>query len=88
MQFETGMVVRSKKGRDKGRFYMVCGSSGALVLVTDGCRRTLDAPKAKNPIHLAPTRTVLRDTASVSDSEIRKALSEFTDRIALPKEVM
>lgn len=88
MQFERGMVVRSKQGRDKGRFYAVCGFEGAMVLCTDGCRRTHQEPKPKNPVHLAPTKTVLSGETLSSDSEIRKALSEFTDRIALPKEVM
>ena len=88
MQFEKGMVVRSKQGRDKGRFYAVCGFEGAMALCADGCRRTQAEPKLKNPIHLAPSKTVLPGEVMSSDSEIRKALSEFTDRIALPKEVM
>ena len=55
MQFVKGMIVRSKKGHDKGRFYAV----------------------------LALTQEQLD-----SDSEIRQILAAFSERAALPKEVI
>ena len=87
MQFVKGMVVRSKNGHDKGSFYVVCGSEGCLLL-SDGQAHPISRPKRKNPIHLAPTKTVLADESLLSDSEIRKALSRFSGRPDFSKEVM
>lgn len=87
MLFQTGMIVRSKKGHDKGRFYAVHSISGNNVLLTDGDTRKGDRLKKKNMIHLAPTKTVLNDVQLASDSEIRKILAVFDGRVALPKEV-
>ena len=61
-----GQVVRSRKGKDAGRWYVVVGvaegcgpSATARVLVADGKRFTVGKPKAKNTIHLQRTRWVL-----------------------------
>ncbi len=88
MQFQTGMIVRSRKGHDKGQFYVVTQISHGFVFVTDAAGRSLIHPKKKNPIHLAPTKTVLDMKPMPSDSEIRRLLSAFYDRVSLPKEVL
>ena len=68
-----GQVVRSRKGKDAGRWYVVvgvaegCGPSatarGERVLVADGKKFTVGKPKAKNMIHLQRTRWVLDEIA-------------------------
>jgi len=65
-----GQVVRSRKGKDAGRWYVVVGvaegcgpSATARVLVADGKRFTVGKPKAKNTIHLQRTRWVLDEIA-------------------------
>ena len=68
-----GQVVRSRKGKDAGRWYVVvgvaedCGPSrrtqGARVLLADGKKFTVGKPKAKNMIHLQRTRWVLDEIA-------------------------
>ena len=82
MQFVTGMIVRSKKGHDKGRFYAVlsvCGDSAALINAEN---RTKECPKRKKLLHLAPTKTVLTQAQLCSDSEIRQILAVFTGRVS------
>lgn len=54
--FPVGAVVQSLSGRDRFRCYVVCGkadrSEMALVMLTDGVRRTAARPKIKNAKHL------------------------------------
>ena len=88
MQFEKGMVVRSKKGHDKGKFFVVIRLENDRAYLIDSDARTLDSPKKKNLVHLAPTKTVIDEASMRSDSKIRKILSGFNGRVALPKEVM
>ena len=74
-----GQVVRSRKGKDAGRWDVVvgvaedCGPSrrtqGARVLVADGKKFTVGKPKAKNMIHLQRTRWVLDEMAHSSLSK-------------------
>ena len=49
MGLTRGQIVRSKAGRDKGLYLVVLAQAGDRVLVADGRRRLLSAPKAKNP---------------------------------------
>lgn len=79
MDMETGQIVASRTGRDVTRWYVVLGSEGGRILLADGERRTLAAPKRKNPRHLAPTRTVLGAEQIKDDITIRKVLKAFAD---------
>ena len=48
-----GQLVRSKAGRDKGRYYLVYRRIDEKhVQVVEGKKRTLRNPKKKNVIHL------------------------------------
>ena len=85
MQFVKGMVVRSKKGHDKGRFYVVCSADNNSAALTDAQSKTADKPKIKNLIHLAPTKTVLSEEQLGSDDEIRRILADFNGRVRLSK---
>ncbi len=88
MQFVKGMIVRSKKGHDKGRFFVVTDVNEHFVFVSDAASRPLSGPKKKNPLHLAPTKTVLSAEQMRSDSEIINTLAAFRGRVDLPKEVI
>ena len=78
---ERGRVVRSKAGRDKGRYLVVYSYEGGdRALVVDGRTRKLNAPKRKNLLHLEVTGTKLslfEDTQiqALCDADIRKALA-------------
>ena len=77
MDFERGRIVRSTAGRDKGLYLAVVADAGNRILVADGRRRPLSAPKAKNPAHLAPTRRVIGEEQLGSD----KLLFPFFNQI-------
>ena len=81
---EKSFVVISKKGRDKGRIFVVLSSLDAnFVLVCDGDTRKLDHLKKKKRIHLQATPHELPDIISLyerqqlKDSDVRKALAPF-----------
>lgn len=51
---EAGDIVKSKRGHDTGRLYVVIATVGAeFVLVADGKYRKLDNPKLKREKHLS-----------------------------------
>jgi len=50
---QTGRLVCSARGRDRGRYYLVIGSDKtARVKVADGVIRKVENPKLKNVRHL------------------------------------
>ena len=76
-----GSVVLSKKGRDKGRVFVVLYLLGAdYVMICDGDLRKVDHPKKKKRLHLSslpvtlPDLTALADEGKLKDSDVRKAL--------------
>ena len=76
-----GSVVLSKKGRDKGRVFVVLYILGAdYVMICDCDLRKLDHPKKKKRLHLSslpvmlPELTALADKGLLKDSDVRKAL--------------
>ncbi|HIV87671.1 MAG TPA: KOW domain-containing RNA-binding protein [Candidatus Pygmaiobacter gallistercoris] len=75
MDFERGRIVRSTAGRDKGLYLAVVADAGNRILVADGRRRPLSAPKAKNPAHLAPTRRVIGEEQLGSDKLLSAAIA-------------
>ena len=66
-----GQVVRSRKGKDVGRWYVVVGVSenGRRVFLADGVKFTPAKPKAKNTIHLQRTGWYLDEIAQSIMSE-------------------
>lgn len=88
MYNDTGCIVRSMAGHDKGDLFYVVGTHAetALLLLVDGKRRKLAAPKQKKCRHVEilsraeqadPTAAKLRSGEAVSDRELRRALSAF-----------
>ncbi|QQK07068.1 KOW domain-containing RNA-binding protein [Miniphocaeibacter halophilus] len=76
-----GQVVRSIKGRDKGRIQLVLDLlDESHVLVVDGKRRKLENPKKKKIKHLQKTNTVLTINKDINDCKIRKMLKAFENK--------
>lgn len=81
--FETGDLVISKSGRDKGRTFLVVSvTDEAYVYIADGSLRKLEKPKKKKIKHLeisaqASERTALdtKDTANLTNASLRKFLT-------------
>ena len=76
-----GYVVFSKKGRDKGRYFVVLYALDAdFVMIGDGDTRKLDHLKKKRVRHLAacpiecPEIPELFRKGQLKDSDIRKVL--------------
>ena len=78
--FNIGDIVKSKKGHDKGRFYVVVANNiykaGAMyVMICDGSLKTASKLKKKNIKHLSyiTNSELLKDklnNKNVSDKEI------------------
>lgn len=86
MEVMIGQLVRSKSGRDKGRYYLIYRISpdGTFILLVDGDKRDINHPKKKNLRHVQVTNTVVRDFAEQvtggiipRDQDIRRYLKEF-----------
>lgn len=76
----TGQIVRAKAGRDKGMLFVVMGREERYVFLCDGKNRTIESPKKKKDIHVAPTKTLLDPNEIKTDKAIRKALREFAEQ--------
>ena len=76
MELRKGSVVRSRAGRDKDKLMAVIGTDAKALLLCDGKERRLEKPKRKNPLHIAPTGTVLDDSAMATNRSLRRALAD------------
>ena len=77
MKIIRGTVVRSISGHDSGKWFIILSTDGHFALIADGKSRTINNPKRKNLIHLAPTVTVLSEMEMNSDESIRAVLKRF-----------
>ena len=69
-----GQIVRSKAGRDGGKFYVVIAWTKRDVFVADGRKHTMEKPKRKNKKHLWYTKTVVHIN---DDQSIVSILADF-----------
>ena len=84
MDIIEGSIVRSIAGRDKGDLFIVLSREGDYAYLANGELRKVDRPKKKKLKHLQGSNSVsefiqnkLQATGKVTNSEVRKALSEF-----------
>jgi ribosomal protein L14E/L6E/L27E len=79
---QPGMVVFSKKGRDKGLPFIVLHVLGDYAYLTDGGLRPVCKPKKKKLKHIQVTNTVMDLTVfnqrGLQDADIRKLLKSFS----------
>jgi len=78
IDIQTGQVVFSKQGRDKGNAMIVISTEAEYVYLVDGKLRTLDKPKKKKIKHIQPTNHIAdlkTDGRALQDADIRKQLS-------------
>ena len=89
-----GRIVRAKAGREKDGYYCVVGvdQEKGYLLLADGKRRRLAAPKRKKEAHVDwpeagdfrhPVLTRLSLGEPLSDRELRRALAAFKEGITL-----
>ena len=86
MDVTIAQVVMSTAGHDRGRLFCVVDAQGDFLLLADGKRRRLCAPKKKRRSHVQPLGTSdhpvfarLRAGCAVGDGELRKALAVFRE---------
>ncbi len=85
---ETGRVVRSKAGRDEGKYFVVIALDGdEFALVADGERRGVEKPKRKRLKHLFVTEETISGLQSrleaggaVENHELRKWLAAYRQK--------
>ena len=85
---QPGHVVFSKKGRDKGRYFVVLYTLGAeFVMMADGNTRKLDHLKKKRRKHLegcpfeAPHLLEMAEKGTLKDSDIRSFLWPIVNKL-------
>ena len=77
MEYQRGLVVKSKAGHDKGTVLAVLKVEGTSLILADGKRRSLNKPKLKKMIHVAPSCYVLTEDKLTTDKKIREALKKL-----------
>ncbi len=71
---KIGMMVFSKAGHDKGRYYVIVKLDGDFAYIADGALRKIDNPKKKKFMHLSFTKTVFSPQDLETDTKLRKAI--------------
>ena len=83
-----GCVVRSKAGRDEGRYFIVLSLEGEeFAQVADGDLRKVEKPKRKRAKHLYVTEELVSSLQKklmagerVENHELRKSLEAFKQK--------
>ncbi len=89
----VGQLVRSRAGRDAGRFFLVVGiKSSQMVAVADGKLRRIARPKIKNAKHLEVFSVTLTDAQArfaapsvVTDRAVAEAIRQLLAELGLPE---
>lgn len=82
MEINLGQIVKSKAGRDVGKFFIIIDIvDNNYVIIADGKLRKVERPKRKKIKHLEFTDKVvetikkkLTDNLKITNAEIRKLL--------------
>ncbi len=74
IEIQKGMMVFSKAGHDKGRYYAVVDFDDTYAYIADGMERKLNKPKKKKFMHLSFTKTVFNPQDLETDNKLRKAI--------------
>ena len=85
MNIQRGDIVRSAAGRDAGKLFYVLGTEDEYAAIANGRERRVEKPKRKKlkHLHYVGTRADrvsdrLKNNERVSNSELRKALADFS----------
>jgi len=79
--FERGNIVRSIKGRDKGKISVVLSYENNKVYIADGKEHKLTEPKLKNPKHLEKLNFNLDESYFIGNERLRKKLNRLKNEI-------
>ena len=79
--FKRGNVVRSIKGRDKGKLSVVFSYQDNKVYIVDGKEHKLTKPKLKNPKHLENLNVSIDESFLIGNERLRKELNRLKNEI-------
>ena len=74
-KYQVGQLVRSRRGRDLGKLYIVTAVSESVLYVANGIKWTVSQPKKKNPLHLQKINHLM--DAELTDTNIMKLMHTF-----------
>lgn len=77
MRPESGMLVKSKAGHDKGRIYVVVRTDNCCAYLADGDLRPLRRMKKKNIRHLQPILK-MKLKGQTDDKSVRELIEKYT----------
>ena len=77
MDIQKGQIVFSRSGRDCTEAYAVVAVEGERLLLANGAKRTLAAPKPKNKRHVIATNTHLQAEDMDTDAKLKVALAAY-----------
>ncbi len=86
--FTIGQIVFSKRGRDKGKPFIIINVEDEYVYLVDGDLRKVANPKKKKCKHIQITNDVsseinikIKEHVNILDSDIRKALLPYKNAV-------
>ena len=74
---QTGMIVKSIAGHDKGSFYIAVKVDEKCAYICDGRIRMIEKPKKKNLNHLVKTNKIFDMAVIETNKEIKKRLWDY-----------
>lgn len=89
MECDGIYLARSLAGRDKGLFYVVCGESDGLILLSNGETKPLACPKKKKRKHIQlvndipPSVREILCGKELSDLLVKRALRVYEKRLEI-----
>ncbi len=76
MEFEKGMLARSKAGHDAGKVFVIVDVDDMYVYLADGAGRPLAHPKKKKKKHVQIIKEK-NDIAKADDGRIKEILNKW-----------
>lgn len=77
MKLQTGSIVMSAAGRDKGSYFCVVELKDGFCFLRDGSIHKLEKPKRKNIKHVINTPNVLQSEALQVNKHLKKAIDSL-----------
>lgn len=82
----VGQIVYSKRGRDKGKLFVVVDVCGEYCFIADGDLRKLENPKKKKLKHIQLTNNISElvkktNLNNLKNSDIRSELLNFQEKL-------
>ena len=83
MQYEIGMLVRSKSGHDQGKVYVIMDMQAEYLFLVDGKIRKLSNPKKKSKKHVQGVHLILdeivqkKQNNTLIDENIKRAIKLY-----------